>query len=74
MKNFAITERAKFQLAANMFNVLNHPNFFAPLSNAAGGGFGTIFTTSVPPTTPYGAFQGAGVSGRLIQLQGKFIF
>lgn len=74
MKNFSFTERAKLQLAANMFNVLNHPNFFAPLSSFGGGGFGTLFTTAVSPTTPYGSFQGAGVSGRLIQLQAKFIF
>ncbi len=74
MKNFSISERARFQLAANMFNVLNHPNFFAPNNNVAGGAFGQIFSTAVPPTTPYGAYQGAGVSGRLIQLQAKVIF
>jgi Carboxypeptidase regulatory-like domain/TonB-dependent Receptor Plug Domain len=75
MKNFLVTERVKLQLGANMFNVLNHPNFFSPINNVAdGGAFGTLFATSVQPTTPYGAFQGAGVSGRLIQMQAKLIF
>ena len=74
-KSFAITERARLQLGANMYNILNHPNFFSPFNNVAGGGFGTLFpSASVPPTTPYGSYQGAGVSGRLVQLQGKFIF
>jgi len=73
-KNFAFTERVKLQLAANMYNVLNHPNFFAPSANVGSGGLITIFTTAVPPTTPYGSYQGAGVSGRLIQLQGKISF
>ncbi len=74
MKNFLVTERVKLQLGANMFNVLNHPNFFSPVNNVASGAFGTLFATSVQPTTPYGAFQGAGVSGRLIQMQAKLIF
>jgi len=74
MKNFAITERAKIQLGANLFNVLNHPNFFTPVNNVAAPNFGQLFATAAQPTTPYGAFQGAGVTGRLIQMQAKLIF
>ena len=74
MKNFAMTERVKLQLGANLYNVLNHPNFFTPISNVASPQFGQLFATAAQPTTPYGAFQGAGVTGRLIQMQAKVIF
>ena len=74
MKNFAVTERVKFQIAANFYNILNHPNFAAPGADTASGLFGLITSSAVQPTTPYGSFQGAGVSGRLVQLQGKLTF
>ena len=74
MKNFLVTERVKLQLGANMFNVLNHPNFFTPSNNVASPNFGQLFATAAQPTTPYGAYQGAGVTGRLIQMQAKLIF
>ena len=35
MKNFAITERFKFALGANFFNLLNHPHFATPENNLA---------------------------------------
>lgn len=74
LKNFSLTERVTFQLGANFFNVLNHPNFNAPNNNVAAGNFGQLSSTAVQPTTPYGSYQGAGVSGRLTQIQGKIIF
>lgn len=74
MKNFTMSERLKLQLGANMYNVLNHPNFFTPINNVANPAFGVLFATAAQPTTPYGAFQGAGVTGRLIQMQAKLIF
>jgi hypothetical protein len=74
MKNFLVTERVKLQLGANLFNVLNHPNFFTPSSNVASPNFGQLFATAGQPTSPYGSFQGAGVTGRLIQMQAKLIF
>jgi hypothetical protein len=73
-KNFNITESVKFQLGANFFNLLNHPNFNAPVNNVTAGNFGQILSTAVQPTTPYGSFQGAGVSGRLTQVTGKIVF
>jgi hypothetical protein len=74
MKNFAMTERVKLQLGANMYNVLNHPNFATPFGNVSNPAFGELFATAAQPTSPYGAFQGAGVTGRLIQMQAKLIF
>lgn len=75
-KSFSITERAKFEVGGSFFNILNHPNFALPQPFVQGftGGFGTITSLAVQPTTPYGAFQGAGVEGRLIQVHGKITF
>jgi len=39
-KNIPITERVKFAVGANLFNLLNHPNFDLRLNNVSGGGFG----------------------------------
>jgi hypothetical protein len=74
MKNFTMTERVKMQLGANLYNVLNHPSFFTPENYVAAPNFRQLFATAVQPTTPYGAFSGAGVTGRLIQMQAKLIF
>lgn len=75
-KNFSISERMRFTVGANAYNVLNHPNFALPLNNLAfgAGTFGSFFALSPQPTSPYGAFQGAGVAGRLLQLNAKFTF
>jgi hypothetical protein len=75
-KNFAVTERVKFELGGSFFNILNHPNFALPNPYIAGytGPFGAMSSLAVQPATPYGSFQGAGVEGRLIQVHGKITF
>ncbi len=78
-KDIKLTERFVFTLGANAFNVFNHPNFANPdgdIANAAssGGTFGQIQGTVTPPNSPYGNFQGASVSGRVLQLDAKFKF
>jgi hypothetical protein len=76
-KSFAVTERVKFELGGSFFNILNHPNFALPqpfTQGITGTTFGTMTSLAVQPTTPYGAFQGAGVEGRLIQVHGKITF
>jgi Carboxypeptidase regulatory-like domain/TonB dependent receptor len=45
-KNFAMTERARIQLRAESFNILNHPNFSNPSATFGTGSFGSIGTTS----------------------------
>jgi hypothetical protein len=73
-KTTAITERVKFKLGANFFNILNHPNFAPPYNNLANSLFGTIQADVPPVSSPYGNFQGAGVSGRLVQVMGGITF
>jgi hypothetical protein len=82
-KSFAVTERVKLEVGSSFFNILNHPNFGLPNPWTFTGGFGQNCSAgfaagcnamAVQPTTPYGAFQGAGVEGRLMQLHAKFSF
>ena len=73
-KSFTVTERAKFELGASFFNILNHPNFALPFTLSGSGALGLMTSLAVQPTTPYGSFQGAGVEGRLVQVHGKITF
>jgi hypothetical protein len=74
-KGFPITEGGmKFTLSASAFNVFNHPNFGNPVGSVTSGLFGQILNTVTPPNSPYGNFQGAAVSGRVLQLGMKFQF
>jgi hypothetical protein len=81
-KVFPVTERVKFELGGSFFNILNHPNFGLPNEYTFQPQFGQMCSSgpfgcnglAVQPTTPYGAFQGAGVEGRLIQVHGRITF
>jgi hypothetical protein len=73
-KTLALGEHAKFMIGASAFNLMNHPNFGSPANNVAVGGLGLISNTVAAPTSPYGAFQGSAVSGRVLVLTGKFSF
>lgn len=75
-KDIKLTEKFVFTLGANAFNVFNHPNFANPDADIASAGdtFGQSQSTVVPPNSPYGNFQGAAVSGRVLQLDVKFKF
>jgi hypothetical protein len=64
----------KIVLGANFFNVLNHPNFISPNANRNSGAFGSIEATAEGPSSPYGNFQGAAASGRMIQTLLKIQF
>jgi len=73
-KSFRMTERFKFTLGGNFFNVLNHPNFQNPVNNDLSSAFGQITGMAVSPTTPYGAFAAAAEGMRILQVFGKINF
>jgi outer membrane receptor protein involved in Fe transport len=73
-KQFTLTERFRFTLGANFFNILNHPNFDNPVSTNLSSSFGNITTAAVSPTTPYGAFASAAEGMRIVQVFGKINF
>lgn len=74
LKNIPITERIKFGLGTEVFNVFNHPNFANPVADISNGAFGTIQSTVTQPTNPYGSFVGSAVSGRVLQLHAQLTF
>ena len=73
-KDFRVRERVNFGIGATAYNVFNHPNFANPAHDVGSTPFGVIQSTVVPPTSPYGAFVGSAVSGRLLQLNAQVIF
>jgi hypothetical protein len=73
-RNFQIKERMSLTLGMQAYNVLNHANFANPSGSISSGSFGQITGTVGPPTSIYGSFQGASVSGRVMVLVGRFTF
>jgi hypothetical protein len=74
-KTFTVHEHYKLLIGIFAYNFLNHPNFDMPFNNlASSGNFGQILETVSAPNSPYGNFQGASVSGRVMQTQVKFSF
>jgi len=74
LKNIPISERVSFGIGANAYNVLNHASFANPVHDTSAGNFGQINSTVEPPTSPYGAFVGSAVSGRLLQIHARLTF
>ena len=74
-KEIKVREQARFEIGADAYNLLNHPNFGLPNADPSKGStFGTITTDVSVPTSIYGSGQGAIVSGRVLVVYGKFIF
>jgi hypothetical protein len=81
-KSFSLTERVKFRLEAQFFNVFNHPNFGLPSIVLAGipgkpstqTGFGAATYTVSPPTGLLGVGLGADSSPRMIALHARLEF
>ena len=73
-KNFNVTERIKFGIGANIFDILNHQNFDLPLNSVTSGAFGAILSTIGSNTNPYGAFFGVPLNGRIMQVNAKVTF
>lgn len=74
-KEITVTEHTRFEVGADAYNLLNHPNFGLPNSDVnKGQTLGTITTDVSVPTSIYGTGQGAIVSGRVLVVFGKFYF
>ncbi len=73
-KTVPLTESTRFDIGADVYNLLNHANLAVPSGNVGGAGFGLITSTVSSPTSIYGTGQGAVVSGRVLVVFGKFIF
>ena len=73
-KKVSLREKMAFSFGADFYNILNHPNFANPSGNTGSGSFGQVLSTATPPSSPYGNFQGAAVSGRIVQSVMKFEF
>jgi hypothetical protein len=74
LKKIVNRERFTFQIGANAYNVFNKVNFATPVSDVSLSNFGLITSAVAPPTSPYGSFQGAAVTQRLLQVHGKITF
>ena len=74
-KNFHITERLKFAVGVQAFNLFNHPNFGLPDSGMGDSTFGQqTGAMARTPTSAYGSFLGFDSSPRAVQLTGKITF
>jgi hypothetical protein len=73
-KKIVTAEGFTLSIGANAYNVLNKVNFAAPVTDIGSSAFGQITSADAPPTSPYGSFQGAAVTQRLLQVHGKITF
>jgi Carboxypeptidase regulatory-like domain/TonB-dependent Receptor Plug Domain len=74
-KNLYKRETMVFQIGAQAYNTLNHVNFGQPANNASNlTTLGHISTDINAPTSPYGSSQEPTVSGRVVVVQGRFVF
>jgi hypothetical protein len=74
LKKLVKAEGFTLQIGANAYNIFNHVNFGPPNGDISSGAFGQITGAVAPPTSPYGSFQGAAVTQRLLQVHGKITF
>jgi hypothetical protein len=68
-------ESMSFQIGAAAYNALNHVNFASPQNNASNlSTLGHIASDINAPTSPYGSSQVSTVAGRVVVVQGRFLF
>lgn len=69
-----ITDTGRFEVGAQAYNVLNHPDFANPVFDSDSPGFGTVQSTVSVPTSVYGSFLGGDASPRILQIKAKIEF
>jgi hypothetical protein len=74
LKHIVQHENTTFSIGADAYNVFNNVNFGNPGSTLGNSNFGFITNTLAPPTSPYGSFQGAAVTQRVLVVTGQFNF
>jgi hypothetical protein len=74
VKKIVTSEGFTLSIGANAYNVFNQVSFGAPDSTLGDSTFGLISAAVQAPTSPYGSFQGAVVTGRILQVHGKITF
>ncbi len=76
LKDFKVPgmDTGKFEVGAQAYNVLNHPNFANPVFDADNPAVGQVQGTVSVPTSVYGSFLGGDASPRILQLKAKFEF
>jgi hypothetical protein len=75
MKYFNLgTEKVKFGLGFEFFNLFNHPNFDLPVNDIANPEFGEITKAVSVPTSILGAFLGGDASPRIIEVKATLTF
>lgn len=68
-------ESAQLVIGAEVFNLLNHPNFDQPIDDiSAGSSFGTVILPVSVPTSILGSFLGGDASPRIIELTAGLTF
>jgi hypothetical protein len=68
-------ESITFQVGAQAYNAFNHVNFASPAGNASNlSTLGKISGDINAPTSPYGSTQEGTVAGRVLVVQGRFLF
>lgn len=79
-KTFPIKEGIKLRIDGQLFNAFNHPDFALPETVQAGvpgsamSRFGTLQSTTSPPTGLLGVGLGGDTSPRMIAFQGRIEF
>jgi hypothetical protein len=70
-----ISDTGRFEVGAQAYNVLNHPDFANPQFDYSNPGtLGLVESTVSVPTSVFGSFLGGDASPRILQLKAKFEF